>query len=101
MFLNKDVESWAKVQSDSVMAASTTSAKNVLTMALADIQRLGEELADTKADADAMAARIQAGDRSRDDVIEECAKVADRYPGVYGNSPTAAEIRKLKTKPLS
>lgn len=32
----------------------------------------------------------------RNEVVEECAKVADLYPGVYGNSPTAAEIRKLK-----
>lgn len=28
--------------------------------------------------------------------IDAAAKVADQYPGVYGNSPTAKEIRKLR-----
>ena len=34
--------------------------------------------------------------------LEEAAKVADQYPGVYGNSPTASAIRALKnTAPQS
>jgi hypothetical protein len=41
--LNKDISSWAKLQPDSVMSMSGAAIKNVLTMALEDIQRLGKE----------------------------------------------------------
>lgn len=44
MNLNKDVSSWAKVQPDSVMSMSGVAIKNVLTMALEDIQRLASEM---------------------------------------------------------
>jgi hypothetical protein len=43
MNLNKDISSWAKVQPDSVMSMGGAAVKNVLTMALEDIQRLGRE----------------------------------------------------------
>jgi hypothetical protein len=33
---------------------------------------------------------------ARENAIEECARIADKYPGVYGNSPTAKAIRALK-----
>ena len=43
MNLNKDVSSWAVVKAEAVMAMSPAAIKNVLTMALQDIQRLGRE----------------------------------------------------------
>jgi hypothetical protein len=43
MNLNKDVSSWAAVKPEMVMTMSPTAIKNVMTMALEDIQRLGKE----------------------------------------------------------
>ena len=45
MHLNKDVESWARVQPKAVLSGSPAQAENVLTMALFDIQKLGLEVA--------------------------------------------------------
>jgi hypothetical protein len=76
---------------------------------VADLQN---EIADLRADAAAMAARIQAGDRTRDDVIEECAiaaQQADRIDAEWVRGSLwdaitkrcADTVRRLKTKPLS
>lgn len=46
--LNKDVESWARVDAKSVLAGSPAQAENVLIMALFDIQKLGLEVARLK-----------------------------------------------------
>lgn len=63
-----------------------------------------------QADADAAAIRIQHGDRSRDEVLEEAALVCDRITGQFAveaweprgiMSDAAKEIRRLKTKPLN
>lgn len=73
---------------------------------------LQNEIADLKADADAMSARIQTGDRARDDVIEECAmaaRQADRIDAEWVRDSLwdaitkrcADTVRRLKTKPLS
>lgn len=43
MNLNKDVSSWAVVKPDAVMTMSPAAIRNVLAMALEDIQRLGRE----------------------------------------------------------
>lgn len=43
--MNKDVESWARVDAKAVLAGSPAQAENVLTMALFDIQKLGLEVA--------------------------------------------------------
>jgi len=42
--LNKDPESWARVNPKAVLAGSPAQAENVLTMALFDIQKLGLEV---------------------------------------------------------
>lgn len=44
MNLNKDPSKWAKVRPAEVMAGSAAQARNVLVMALEDIQRLAREL---------------------------------------------------------
>lgn len=52
MNLNKDPESWAKVDPKAVLAGSQAQSENVLKMALQDIARLAKELADVRADRD-------------------------------------------------
>ena len=44
MNLNKDVSSWAVVKPEAVMTMSPAAVRNVLTMALEDIARLGREM---------------------------------------------------------
>jgi outer membrane murein-binding lipoprotein Lpp len=76
------------------------------------VQELCETVRELRADNDAMAERIQAGDRARDDVIEECAVAArqiDRInyewvrDSLWDNvtARAAAAVRRLKTKPLN
>jgi hypothetical protein len=43
--LNKDPESWARVNVKAVLSGSPAQAENVLTMALFDIQKLAAEVA--------------------------------------------------------
>lgn len=43
MKLNKDPESWARVKPELVMTGSDAQIRNVLTMALQDIQRLAQD----------------------------------------------------------
>lgn len=43
--LNKDPESWARVDPKAVLSGSRAQAETVLTMALFDIQKLGLEVA--------------------------------------------------------
>jgi hypothetical protein len=44
MNLNKDPESWARVEPEVVLSGSRGQSINVLTMALADIQKLADEV---------------------------------------------------------
>ena|SRR5882724_9543284 len=70
-----------------------------------DRSAAADEIEQLKADAAAMAECVQAGDRSRDEVIEECAAWHDKeaklktgdsfYEAVHAVS--AHELRKLKT----
>lgn len=52
MNLNKDAESWAKVDPKAVTAGSQAQSENVLRMALQDIARLNAELQSVRADRD-------------------------------------------------
>ncbi len=86
-------------------------------------EKLADALEQQDTEVDAMAARIQAGDRSRDEVIEECAAMADahhpprlrsgidpeamdtinseRRGELIAADEIAVRLRRLKTKPLS
>lgn len=99
--------------------ANPCAGETPITIMAGRFESAAQELSDMKTDADAMAPRIQAGDRSRDQVIEECAqtvessnelwwkntRVADNggKPEQLGALPNyiASRIRALKTKPLS
>jgi hypothetical protein len=69
MSLNKDPESWAKVDARAVTSGSSAQSENVLRMALQDIARLNKRLEAVRADRDRIA-------RNREMWKAQCAQQA-------------------------
>lgn len=75
MNLNKDAESWARVDAKAVTSGSQAQAENVLKMALQDIARLAAELEAVQTH------RARVG-RNRDMWKAQCERQAEQLRGV-------------------